>query len=74
MTESTPPEELTGQRIILRRNTVEFAPCLREAALTSLATVGQWMGWCHPAFSEVDAAAWYRSCLENWRNGTEYEF
>src|SRR4051812_17838549 len=68
------PEELTNGHIVLRRNSLEFAPYLREASLTSLATVGRWMDWCHAEFSEKEAAAWYSACRKNWDDGTDYEF
>ena len=71
---ATPREDLTAARIVLRPNSIEFAPLLREAALASLATVGRWMSWCHPAFSEAEAAEWYRICRKNWDEETEYEF
>lgn len=71
---TAPQEKLTNGRIVLRRNSAEFAPQLREAALSSLATVGRWMSWCHPAFSDAEAADWYRTCRKNWDGGTEYEF
>jgi ribosomal-protein-serine acetyltransferase len=71
---SGPSEELTDGRIVLRRNSVEFAPHLCEAALSSLATVGRWMSWCHPGFTEAEAQEWYRTCRKNWDDGTAYEF
>jgi RimJ/RimL family protein N-acetyltransferase len=36
--------------------------------------VGRWMGWCHPGFSEKDAADWIGSVAEGWAGGTAHEF
>ena len=69
-----PRTDLMAERIVLRPNSPEFAPHLCEASRTSLATVGRWMSWCHPAFSEAEAREWYHACLKNWDCGAEYEF
>ena len=69
-----PRQVLTGERIVLRPNAIEFAPYLHEAALASLATVGRWMSWCHPKFTEAEALEWYRTCEKNWDDGAEFEF
>ena len=69
-----PRQDLIGERIVLRPNAVEFVPYLHEAALHVLATVGRWMSWCHPQFTEAEALEWYRICEKNWDDGTEFEF
>ena len=59
---------------MLRPNAVEFAPHLHAAAMESLATVGRWMPWCHPARTEHEGVEGYRACEEHWRAGSAYEF
>ena len=69
-----PRTALVGRDIVVRPNCAEFAQYLGAAADESMATVGRWMTWCHPAIAEMEALEWYRSCERNWENGTEYEF
>ena len=47
---------------------------LHAAALESVAEVGRWMGWCHPAYSLDDARGWIASQPELVRQALAYEF
>ena len=48
----------------------EFAVAARESAQS----VGRWMSWCHPAFSEQDALNWFQTCRAGLASGTAHEF
>ena len=50
------------------------APALHEAVLESVAEVGRFMPWCHPAYSLADAERWVTECEEKFRTGSEFEF
>ena len=69
-----PNAVLATTDVVLRPNRPAFVPHLLEAATESMASVGRWMTWCHPALSREDALEWYARCEANWANGTEYEF
>ncbi|OZI33977.1 GNAT family N-acetyltransferase [Bordetella genomosp. 10] len=47
----------------------EYASAVRA----SVDTVGRWMSWCTPAFSERDALAWFKECRASRRARTGYE-
>ncbi|MCV2353702.1 GNAT family N-acetyltransferase [Paucibacter sp. B2R-40] len=47
-----------------------FAAAARESA----ASVGPWMSWCQPAFSEQDALHWFQLCRAGLASGTAHEF
>jgi ribosomal-protein-serine acetyltransferase len=52
----------------------EDAEPLFEAALESVAEVGRWLTWCHPALTVEDVRSWIDVQIGNWEAGTEYEF
>jgi len=52
------------------RDAATFAAAVRE----SVESVGPWMPWCHPAFSEQDALNWFQTCRSGLASGAAYEF
>lgn len=44
------------------------------AARESVADVSPWMPWCHPNYSDAEAASWIAGSLEAHRSGTLYDF
>ena len=51
----------------------DLAP-MCAAVLESMATVGRWMAWCHPAYSMQDAEDWYTRCTTGWATDGDREF
>jgi RimJ/RimL family protein N-acetyltransferase len=47
---------------------------MTAAARESVADISPWMPWCHPNYSESDAAGWIQVTLDSHRNGTMYDF
>ena len=48
----------------------EMSSAVRE----SVETVGRWMTWAKPEFSEYDAACWFEHCNQSRAAGTAHEF
>lgn len=65
---------ITSAGLLLRpfedRDAENFAAAARESA----ASVGRWMSWCHPAFSERDALNWFQLCRAGLASGSSHEF
>jgi RimJ/RimL family protein N-acetyltransferase len=47
---------------------------LASAVVESAQELGQWMGWCHPAYSLDEAQSWIKMQQELTRQGLAYEF
>lgn len=45
-----------------------------EAVRESVAEVGPWMPWCHPAYSAEDAKTWVGNQVRAFRQRSAYEF
>jgi ribosomal-protein-serine acetyltransferase len=52
----------------------EDARALWEAARESVGEVGQWLDWCHPAYSLAEAEEWIRSRAPLAAEGRDYTF
>jgi ribosomal-protein-serine acetyltransferase len=59
---------------VLRPFATQDAPTFAAAVRESMATVGQWMSWAQPGFSEDDARAWFGACDTARANGSGHEF
>lgn len=47
-----------------------FVAAVRESS----ATVGRWMSWAHPEYTESEAKAWFALCASERASGTSHEF
>jgi len=65
---------LSTCRFILRpyrdSDVAEMSSAVRE----STETVGRWMMWAKPEFSDYDAACWFEHCNKSRAAGTAHEF
>lgn len=66
--------ELVTSRLVMRPAKLDDAVAHYEAARESMAEVGRWLSWCHPAMTLEESEAWVRTCLEAWRNDEFYGF
>lgn len=67
--------EIIGERIILRRYEIGFAPHLFVAANESKGgEFTRWMAWCHEHYALADSESFISTSIENWQNQTEYDF
>lgn len=66
--------ELVGKTVRLRPYRGEDAAEDCEAARESFREVGEFLAWCHAAYSIEESVAWIKSCGESWGNGSAYEF
>ncbi|MFG5409781.1 GNAT family N-acetyltransferase, partial [Piscinibacter sakaiensis] len=65
---------LSAGRFILRPYLTSDAAAMSTGVRESAATVGRWMGWAKPDFSEYDAACWFAQCDQARASGTAHEF
>ncbi|HUG23373.1 GNAT family N-acetyltransferase [Piscinibacter sp.] len=61
-------------RLYLRPFEHTDAPDFAAAARESVATVGRWMPWCHAAYSEAEAHAWFDACHRGSAERSAFEF
>jgi RimJ/RimL family protein N-acetyltransferase len=61
-------------QFILRPFMDSDAPAMSAAVQESMGTVGRWMSWAKPDFSEYDAACWFASCNQSRASGVAHEF
>ena len=66
--------ELAAPALRLRPWQPGDADALFEAARESMASVGQWLPWCHAGYSREDAVAWIEHCQSGWARGEPYAF
>ena len=59
--------------LVLRPWQVQDAESFVQAAHESTATVGQWMDWCTPAFSQQNALDWFAQCRDKAARFQAYE-
>ena len=45
-----------------------------NTARESMAEVSPWMPWCHPEYSEEEAAAWIQTTIQGHQTGSMYDF
>ena len=57
-------------RVYQDSDAVEMAAAVRESS----DTVGKWMTWAKPNFSEYDALCWFANCQFARSNGSGHEF
>jgi len=60
----------TSIRLYQESDVTEMTAAARE----SIVDVSPWMPWCHPNYSESDAAAWIHATLDGHHAGTMYDF
>ncbi|MBI2753648.1 MAG: GNAT family N-acetyltransferase [Betaproteobacteria bacterium] len=59
---------------ILRPYTSADAPVMSAAVRESTASVGHWMSWAKPNFSDYDALCWFEHCNHARVTGEAHEF
>ena len=67
-------QQITFEGLVLREFHDEDAPEFVRAAHESLSTVGRWMSWCTPSFSEQDALTWFQQCRLSLASESAHEF
>ncbi|CCJ51099.1 GNAT family N-acetyltransferase [Bordetella parapertussis] len=67
-------EPIVFEGLVFRAFRDADARSFADAARESTGTVGRWMPWCTPSFSEQDALAWFQLCRDSLDAGTGYEF
>lgn len=65
---------MKDDRIELRPFVWRDAADAAKAVLDSEKTVGAWMPWWKPDYSETDAIAWFKHCDEMREQGLAYEY
>ncbi len=65
---------LTAGNYLLRPYTDADAAQMSQAVRESTATVGRWMTWAKPDFSEYDAICWFAQCNAARASGAAHEF
>jgi ribosomal-protein-serine acetyltransferase len=60
--------------LLLRAFEDSDAPAFAEAVRESVETVGLWMPWCHPAYTEHEALDWFAVCRADLANGSAFEY
>jgi ribosomal-protein-serine acetyltransferase len=67
--------EIVGEKIILRKYEIGFAPLLFEAATESKGgEFTRWMPWCHKDYSVAESEKFIAESVENWKNQAEYDY
>ena len=57
-------------RLYQPSDVAEMTAAVRESVVDVL----PWMAWCHPGYSEADAAAWITATLDGHQTGTMHDF
>jgi len=67
--------EIIGEKIILRKYEIGFAPLLFEAANESKGgEFSRWMPWCHENYTISESETFIESLKEKWQNGEVFGF
>jgi RimJ/RimL family protein N-acetyltransferase len=66
--------KLYAGRFLLRPFTTADATAFAQAVRESMTSLGQWMDWAHPAYSEDEALSWFAFCDAARANGSAHEF
>jgi RimJ/RimL family protein N-acetyltransferase len=69
----TPPEELIGKRVVLRRTTVDHADGISVAARHSLEHLAPWMPWAH-ADRVSPVAQRERIAAMRWEPAADFDY
>ncbi|HEX2041707.1 MAG TPA: GNAT family protein [Acidimicrobiales bacterium] len=65
---------LRGPTVVLRPPREDDAQAVCEAVRESVAEVGAWLAWCHPAYDRDDALAWVQGSRGARARGEECAF
>ncbi|HUK13504.1 MAG TPA: GNAT family N-acetyltransferase [Thermoanaerobaculaceae bacterium] len=60
--------------LVIRFPVPDDAPAVAEAVGESLAELGQWMPWAHPAYAIPDALEWITAQAAGRADGSAFEF
>ena len=67
--------EIIGERVILRKYEIGFAPLLFEAADESKGgEFSRWMPWCHENYSLADSEIFIEIVEAGWKDATQFGF
>ena len=67
--------EIIGEKIILRKYEIGFAPLLFEAANESKGgEFSRWMPWCHENYTISESETFIESLEEKWQNEKDFGF
>lgn len=64
-----PPPVLTNGELLLRPWHEEESTLLVDLLHASMDTIGRWMNWCTPGYSNADALLWMRDVERGWASG-----
>lgn len=65
---------IAAGQFVLRPYLLSDAAAMSAGVRESVNTVGRWMTWAKPDFSEYDAACWFAQCDLARASGTAHEF
>jgi RimJ/RimL family protein N-acetyltransferase len=65
---------LTAGQFLLRPFAESDAPAFATAVKESANTVGKWMSWASPEYTECDALGWFEHCAVERASGASHEF
>lgn len=66
--------QLFAGAFLLRPLVPADAPAMAAAVRESQASVGKWMSWAHPGYSQAEALDWVAMCEANRADGNAHEF
>lgn len=67
--------EIIGERVILRKYEIAFAPLLFAAASESKGgEFSRWMPWCHENYAFAESESFIEKTIKNWDNRTQFGF
>jgi RimJ/RimL family protein N-acetyltransferase len=66
--------QLETGNFLLRPLVPSDARAMAAALRESMSTVGRWMSWAHPGYSEDEALTWVAACDADRADGTAHEF
>ena len=65
---------LLSPDLCIRPYQADDAEAFAQAVRESVASVGPWMPWCHPAYTVDEAHAWFAMCERGRAAGSAFEF
>jgi RimJ/RimL family protein N-acetyltransferase len=71
---TTPPEVLTGPRVVLRRWRADDSDVLCAAVAASMASLRDWMAWAGGDYGPAEAATYLDACAHDWTTGTAFAY
>ena len=67
--------EIIGEKVILRKYEIGFAPLLYEAANESKGgEFSRWMSWCHEDYTLDESKSFIEKVGKTWQSETEFAF